>query len=105
MYNNALRALAQKDYDQSASVLKQLIETNIPQLEINGSLPKLMSTLQYSCYVNLGNIYVEKEHNCEALECFTKVLFNIYPICLNLSGCNSKPSIFVIVYMMNYFLI
>lgn len=80
MYNNALRALGQKDYDQSASVLKQLIETNIPQLEINGSLPKLMSTLQYSCYVNLGNIYVEKERNCEALECLTKVLFNIYNI-------------------------
>ncbi|XP_066152387.1 calcineurin-binding protein cabin-1-like isoform X2 [Euwallacea fornicatus] len=71
LYNNALRALAQKNFEKSAISLKLLLEENIPQLENNGGLPKSMSTLKYSCYVNLGNIYLSQENINEALDCFS----------------------------------
>ncbi|KAL1517234.1 hypothetical protein ABEB36_001024 [Hypothenemus hampei] len=72
LYNKALRALAQKNYDESATILSRLVEENIPQLENNGGLPKSMSTLKYSCLVNLGNIHLKQDNINNALECFTR---------------------------------
>ncbi|CAH1130403.1 unnamed protein product [Ceutorhynchus assimilis] len=72
LYNNALRAQAQKDYEKSASTLVQLLEENIPLLENNGGLPKSMSTLKYSCHVNLGDIYLKQDNPNKALESFTE---------------------------------
>lgn len=77
LYNNALRAQAHKEYDKSADILTQLLRENISQLENNGGLPKSMSTLKYSCHVNLGNIYLNQGNINQALESFTSVSFKI----------------------------
>ncbi|XP_076263012.1 calcineurin-binding protein cabin-1-like isoform X2 [Rhynchophorus ferrugineus] len=71
-YNKALRAIASKSYVESEDTLRQLIEKNIPELENNGGLPKSMSTLKYSCYVNLGNIHLKQNNTFKALEALTQ---------------------------------
>ncbi|XP_030756514.1 calcineurin-binding protein cabin-1-like isoform X2 [Sitophilus oryzae] len=70
-YNKALRSIAEKNYAVSEQILKELIEENIPKLENNGGLPKSMSTLKYSCYVNLGNTYLSRNNISRALETYT----------------------------------
>ncbi|KAL3275832.1 hypothetical protein HHI36_020575 [Cryptolaemus montrouzieri] len=68
MYNNALRFEAQEQYKEARGLLFKLINENIPQLENQGGLPKSMSTLKYSCYLNIGNIYVAEKENASALD-------------------------------------
>ncbi|KAJ8947584.1 hypothetical protein NQ318_010096 [Aromia moschata] len=63
----ALRLLALEG-SQAESILLKLVDENIPLLENNGGLPKSMSTLKYSCFVNLGNIYLKENKVNEALE-------------------------------------
>ncbi|XP_049819856.1 calcineurin-binding protein cabin-1-like isoform X2 [Aethina tumida] len=68
LYNKSLRLRKAGDLQESESILIKLIEENIPLLENNGGLPKSMSTLKYSCYLNLGDIYLNKENIAKALE-------------------------------------
>ncbi|KAF5297375.1 hypothetical protein FQR65_LT01305 [Abscondita terminalis] len=60
IYNSALRLQYSKKYEEAEALLQQLLEDNIPQLESQGGLPKTMSTLKYSCFLNLGHIAKEK---------------------------------------------
>lgn len=73
MYNNALRFQATDKLDEANEILKKLLEENIPQLEIQGGLPKTMSTLKYSCHINIGNIARQRGNTEEALESFLLV--------------------------------
>nr|CAI5861584.1 unnamed protein product [Callosobruchus analis] len=73
LYNKALRLQTKGEYDESEAILLKLIEENIPQLENNGGLPKSMSTLKYSCHVNIGNIYLKQDKVSDALEKFLLV--------------------------------
>ncbi|KAJ8933156.1 hypothetical protein NQ314_014183 [Rhamnusium bicolor] len=68
LYNKALRLQAKGEHSESESILLKLIEENIPLLENNGGLPKSMSTLKYSCFVNLGNIYLKENKVIDALD-------------------------------------
>ncbi|KAK5640159.1 hypothetical protein RI129_010970 [Pyrocoelia pectoralis] len=67
LYNTALRLQYNKKYEEAEGLLNQLLQDNIPQLESQGGLPKTMSTLKYSCYMNLGNISKEKNNLESAL--------------------------------------
>lgn len=77
-YNKALRAIASKCFGESEDTLRQLIEKNIPELENNGGLPKSMSSLKYSCYVNLGDIYLKQNNTFKALEALSHVRFKYF---------------------------
>ncbi|XP_050312415.1 calcineurin-binding protein cabin-1-like isoform X8 [Anthonomus grandis grandis] len=72
LYNNALRALTANDNSKCIEILTQILQENIPQLETNGDLPKSMSNLKYSCYLNLGTIHLKGAHNSDALDSFIK---------------------------------
>ncbi|XP_025836533.1 calcineurin-binding protein cabin-1-like [Agrilus planipennis] len=72
MYNKALRHQCNGNYEEAVSILEKLLTENIPQLESQGGLPKTMSTLKYSCYFNVGNIYVQKKNDSDALDNFLK---------------------------------
>ncbi|KAK4873288.1 hypothetical protein RN001_015317 [Aquatica leii] len=67
LYNSALRFQYSKKYEEAEVLLQQLLQDNIPQLESQGGLPKTMSTLKYSCYMNLGHIAKEKNDLANAL--------------------------------------
>lgn len=73
MYKNSLKLLTNGQLDESELILKQLINENIPQLESQGGLPKTMSTIKYSCYINIGRIYLERRELENALENFLTV--------------------------------
>lgn len=73
IYNNALRFQALNQISDAEALLRQLINENIPQLENEGGLPKTMSTIKYSCYVNLGNIAIQKNNSIEALDNYLHV--------------------------------
>lgn len=68
MYNEALKSLSEGSLVKSEEMLTKLIDENIPQLESQGGLPKTMSTIKYSCYINLGRILLEKNEVKDALE-------------------------------------
>ncbi|XP_022907944.2 calcineurin-binding protein cabin-1-like isoform X2 [Onthophagus taurus] len=68
MYNKALRIQSCGDYIAAEDILQTLLNENIPQLEIQGGLPKTMSTIKYSCYVNLGAIAIKQKKLSEALK-------------------------------------
>ncbi|EFA00717.1 hypothetical protein TcasGA2_TC003597 [Tribolium castaneum] len=68
LYNKALRLQSTEDYSEAEEILLNLINENIPQLENHGGLPSSMSTLKYSCYVNIGNIYLKKGNPDNALD-------------------------------------
>lgn len=74
MYNKALKLLSTGQLSDSEKILQQLIEENIPQLENQGGLPKTMSTIKYSCYINLGRIFSERGSTKDALENYLMVL-------------------------------
>ncbi|GJQ83227.1 hypothetical protein Trydic_g8826 [Trypoxylus dichotomus] len=61
MYNKALRLQSCGELLAAEDILQTLIEDNIPQLESQGGLPKTMSTIKYSCYINLGSIALKKQ--------------------------------------------
>ncbi|KAF5296187.1 hypothetical protein FQA39_LY12641 [Lamprigera yunnana] len=67
IYNVALRLQYSGKYEEARALFQQLLHDNIPQLESQGGLPKTMSTLKYSCYVNLGNISKQNSDNESAL--------------------------------------
>lgn len=73
LYNKALRLQGKGELSESESILLKLIGENIPLLENNGGLPKSMSTLKYSCFVNLGNIYLKDDKVNKALESYIMV--------------------------------
>lgn len=68
MYNKALRLQSCGELLAAEDILQTLIEDNIPQLELQGGLPKTMSTMKYSCYTNLGCIAIKKQDLDNALE-------------------------------------
>lgn len=68
MYNKALKLLSDGNLIKSEELLTKLINENIPQLESQGGLPKTMSTIKYSCYINLGRISLERNEVKDALE-------------------------------------
>ncbi|KAJ8969411.1 hypothetical protein NQ317_010319 [Molorchus minor] len=68
LYNKALRLQTQENYSEAEEILLKLTNENIPLLENNGGLPKSMSTLKYSCFMNLGNIYIKGNKVNKALE-------------------------------------
>ncbi|KAF2890687.1 hypothetical protein ILUMI_15486, partial [Ignelater luminosus] len=70
LYNNALRLRCNGDLEESETVLQQILKENIPQLEAQGGLPKTMSTLKYSCYINLGSNAYERDDIKLALDYF-----------------------------------
>lgn len=79
MYNKALKLLSEGHLVESETILIKLITENIPQLENQGGLPKTMSTIKYSCYINLGRILLEKGEINDALEHYLHVrLISIY---------------------------
>lgn len=73
LYSNALRLQAQGQLEESKEILRKLLNDNIPQLESQGGLPKTMSTIKYSCYVNVGNIDRQQGLAEEALYNFLQV--------------------------------
>lgn len=73
MYNNALKLLSNGHLLDSEKILQELITENIPQLENQGGLPKTMSTIKYSCYINLGRIFTERGNTADALENYLMV--------------------------------
>ncbi|KAG5899799.1 hypothetical protein JTB14_006132 [Gonioctena quinquepunctata] len=68
LYNKSLRIQREDKWSESESILLKLIEENIPLLENNGGLPKSMSNFKYSCYVNLGNVYLKLDRVNDALD-------------------------------------
>lgn len=78
LYNNALRLQNSGQLSEAEDVLLNLLNNNIPQLENDGGLPASMSTLKYSCYVNIGNIYIKDEKPEEALDCYLNVSLKTY---------------------------
>lgn len=86
LYNKALRLQGTGEYSDSESILLKLIEENIPLLENNGGLPKSMSTLKYSCFVNLGNVYLKENKVNKALESYLTVF--LFLLTMN-GGINS----------------
>lgn len=96
MYNKALRLQSCGELLAAEDILQTLVEENIPQLE-QGGLPKTMSTIKYSCYVNLGAIALKKQKLNVALENYLivslflffgytyKSIYNIYFRHLNLT--------------------
>ncbi|RZC42711.1 calcineurin-binding protein cabin-1, partial [Asbolus verrucosus] len=68
LYNKALRLQSADKLAEADEILLNLINENIPQLENHGGLPSSMSTLKYSCYFNLGNIYIKKGDLDNALD-------------------------------------
>ncbi|CAH0547224.1 unnamed protein product [Brassicogethes aeneus] len=68
LYNKSLRFQKINNIKGSEAILLKLIEENIPLLENNGGLPKSMSTLKFSCYLNLGHVYLKQENTSKALE-------------------------------------
>lgn len=80
MYNKALKLLSKGQLSDSEKILQELIEENIPQLENQGGLPKTMSTIKYSCYINLGRIFSERGNTKDALENYLMVFFNFVEI-------------------------
>lgn len=68
-----MRLRCNGDLEESEAVLQQLLKENIPQLETQGGLPKTMSTLKYSCYVNLGSNANERGDIKLALDYFLTV--------------------------------
>lgn len=58
----------EKNYDEAEKLLKSLLEEDIPGIEQKGGLPKTMSTFKYSCYLNLGHIFLSQEKKQEALD-------------------------------------
>ncbi|KRT80855.1 hypothetical protein AMK59_5432, partial [Oryctes borbonicus] len=70
MYHKALRLQSCGELLAAEDILQILIEDNIPQLESQGGLPKTMSTIKYSCYVNLGSIALKKQKLQVALDNF-----------------------------------
>ncbi|XP_063910388.1 calcineurin-binding protein cabin-1-like isoform X2 [Zophobas morio] len=68
LYNKALRLQSIENVAEAEEILLNLLNENIPQLENNGGLPSSMSTLKYSCCVNIGNVYVKKGDIDNALE-------------------------------------
>lgn len=73
MYNKALKLLSKGQLSDSEKILQQLISENIPQLENQGGLPKTMSTIKYSCYINMGRIFSERKNTSDALESYLMV--------------------------------
>lgn len=75
LYNKALRLQIEEKYEESEKILSLIIEENIPLLENNGGLPKSMSTLKYSCNVNIGNVLLKQNKVNEALEKYLEVSY------------------------------
>lgn len=73
MYNKALKMLSKAQLSESEEILQHLIKENIPQLENQGRLPKTMSTIKYSCYINLGRIFSERGNIKDALDNYLMV--------------------------------
>lgn len=78
MYNKALRLQSCGELLAAEDILQTLIEDNIPQLESQGGLPKTMSTIKYSCYVNLGSIALKKQQLKVALDNYIIVIYIFY---------------------------
>lgn len=76
MYNKALKLLSRGQLNESEEILRHLIDVNIPDLENQGGLPKTMSTIKYSCYINMGRIYLEKGNTKDALDNYLMVVNN-----------------------------
>ena len=74
LYNKALRLQSIENVAEAEEILLNLLNENIPQLENNGGLPSSMSTLKYSCCVNIGNVYVKKGDIDNALEYYLNVI-------------------------------
>lgn len=74
LYNKALRLQSNEEYLEAEEILLNLIKENIPQLENHGGLPSSMSTLKYSCFVNIGNIYLKKGDADNALDNYLNVI-------------------------------
>lgn len=68
MYIEALKLLSEGNLAKSQEILTKLLDDNIPQLESQGGLPKTMSTIKYSCNINLGRIALENNEVEHALE-------------------------------------
>lgn len=68
LYNKALRLQCNNELNEAEEIIKKLINENIPQLESEGGLPKTMSTLKYSCFINLGSISMKKGETKSALD-------------------------------------
>lgn len=71
-YNKALKLQCSGDSKEAESLLQSLIDVDIPQIENRGGLPKALSSLKYSCVLNIGIINNRLGNKQKALDYFVQ---------------------------------
>lgn len=71
-YNKALKLQCSGDYEEAESLLQSLIDVDTPQIENRGGLPKALSSLKYSCVLNIGTIHNGLGNKQKALDYFVQ---------------------------------
>ncbi|GLV33874.1 hypothetical protein CBL_11242 [Carabus blaptoides fortunei] len=71
-YNKALKLQCSGNHEEAQTLLQSLLDDDIPVIEKRGGLPKTMSTLKYSCYLNIGTISNVAGSKQKALDYFAQ---------------------------------